>query len=98
MLPNGHTSIFTKLRTLHSAFKKFGSFATKFKFTRLLIFVSISTCFIHSIFNILVKKPFSFFFWGGGIPNKVYLGGDRSHGPHGPTILNGGPVCISETL
>ena len=76
MLPKGHTSIFTKLRTLHSAFKKFGSFATKFKFTRLLIFVSISTCFIHSIINILVKKPISF--WGE-IPNKVKLGGEIDH-------------------
>ena len=44
--------------------------------TNLHLFVSISTCFIHSIINILVKKPFSFFFGGGGgIPNKVYLGG-----------------------
>ena len=41
--------------------------------TNLHLFVSISTCFIHSIINILVKKPFSF--GGGGIPNKVYLGG-----------------------
>ena len=40
--------------------------------TNLHLFVSISTCSIHSIINILVKKPFSF--WGE-IPNKVYLGG-----------------------
>ena len=46
--------------------------------TNLHLFVSMSTCFIHSIINILVKKPFSF--WGK-IPNKVYLGGgNRSHG------------------
>ena len=32
--------------------------------TLLLIFVSISTCFIHSIINFLVKKLFSC--WGGG--------------------------------
>ena len=45
-------------KTTNFAFsiQKFGSFATKFKFTRLLIFVSISTCFIHSIITLVEKK------------------------------------------
>ena len=35
VLTNGHTSIFTKLRTLHSTFQKFGPLATKFKLSHL---------------------------------------------------------------
>ena len=49
--------------------------------TNLHLFVSLSTCFIHSIINILVKKPFSFFLGGGEFLTKCTWGGNRSHGP-----------------
>ena len=47
--------------------------------TNLHLFVSISTCFIHSIINILVKKPFSFFFGGGEFLTRCTWGGEIDH-------------------
>ena len=49
--------------------------------TNLQLFVSISTCFNHSINNILVKKPFSFFGGGEFLTRCTWGGGNRSHGP-----------------